>query len=99
MTPFDEFAAKASINNLEEGDLLDFKHGDETLLHKGAIIHADAIIKVGEVSETIAELLEQSERPVHESLEIPETGETLATTKAYYEFYQSLEAEAVAEPA
>ncbi len=99
-TPYDEFAAKASINNLEEGDLLDFKNGDETLLHKGAIIHADAIIKVGEVSDTIAELLEKSERPVHHSLEVPETGETVATTKGYYEFYTSLlEADVVAEPA
>lgn len=100
--PYDEFAAKASINNLEEGDLLDFKNGDDTNLHKGAIIHADAIIKVGEVSDDVAGFLAQSERPVHESLELPETGETvpeisstLAITKAYYEFYQSLEAEEV----
>ena len=102
--PYDEFAAKASINNLEEGDLLDFKNGDVTNLHKGAIIHADAIIKVGDVSEEVAGFLAASERPIHESLPLPETdGETvpeisatLPIVKGYYEFYQSLETEEVA---
>ena len=89
--PFDEFAAKASINNLEEHDLLDFQTGDMANMHKGGIIHADAVIKVGTVPDEVQEMLDKSERPILESPEMPENGDTSEIVKSYLEFFNTLE--------
>lgn len=62
---FDEFGQKASINNLEEEDLLDYRTGDLADLHKGAIIYADAVIRGSEtMNEAVESALVHSEKPV-----------------------------------
>lgn len=48
------FFAKASINDLKESDLGDFRSGDSILLHQGAIMHADAVVQPeGKLSESL----------------------------------------------
>ncbi len=85
---FEEFAMKASINNLESDDLLGFSKGDEVDMHKGAIIFADAVIKGSqEVNPEINQMLLESDKPVLESVDSESLG------KAYLEFYNSIEAE------
>jgi starch synthase len=86
---YNEFAAKASINNLEADDLIAYKSEEEVNVHKGAIAFADAIIKVGEVNEVIEKALSESDKPILDAPEATGFG------KAYFEFYNSLEAEVV----
>jgi starch synthase len=86
---YNEFAAKASINNLEADDLIAYQSENEVNVHKGAIAFADAIIKVGEVSEVIEKALSESDKPILDAPEATGFG------KAYFEFYNSLEAEVV----
>lgn len=83
---FDEFAPKASINNLEAEDLLDFKTDEVADLHKGAIIYADAVIRGSETmnGQTEAALV-LSEKPVLDYTNV-ETG-----LAPILEFYNSLE--------
>jgi starch synthase len=88
---YDDFAAKASINNLEEDDLLDFKSDIEADLHKGAILHADGIIKSGVVSATIENQIAKLDVPVLESPEITEGQDLKEVLQTYLEFYQNLE--------
>jgi starch synthase len=86
---YNEFAAKASINNLEADDLIAYKSEEEVNVHKGAIAFADAIIKVGEVNDVIEKALSESDKPILDAPEATGFG------KAYFEFYNSLEAEVV----
>ena len=85
---FDEFAAKASINNLAIEDMVAFRADDNVDMHKGATAYSDAIVKVNEVSAEISQMLAESDKPVLEATD--EEG-----MKPYYEFYNSLEAEVV----
>lgn len=83
---FDEFAPKASINNLEEEDLLDYRTDDLADLHKGAIIYSDAVIRGSEtMSESVEAALVLSEKPVLDYMNV-ETG-----LPPIFEFYNSLE--------
>ena len=83
---FDEFGQKASINNLEEEDLLDYRTDDLADLHKGAIIYADAVIRGSEtMNEAVESALVHSEKPVLDYTNV-ETG-----LPPILEFYNSLE--------
>lgn len=85
-TTFDEFAPKASINNLEAEDLLDFRTDDLADLHKGATIYADAVIRGSEtMNESVEAALLLSEKPVLDYTNV-ETG-----LAPIFEFYNSLE--------
>ena len=88
---FDDFAPKASINNLEAGDLLDFKIGDEMNIHKGAMLHSDAIIKVGEVSDTLETLLATSDKLILTSPPPAEDGSLMPAMNAYLDMYRSMQ--------
>ena len=85
---FDEFAAKASINNLSIEDMVAFRADENVDMHKGATAYSDAIVKVNEVSAEISQMLAESDKPVLGATD--EEG-----LKPYYEFYNSLEAEVV----
>lgn len=81
----DRFAEKASINNLEPGDLKAYHNGDGTTLHEGASQFADALIIgsedfPGDVSEEVSKL----EKPL---LEFQEPDSYLP---AYLDFYKEL---------
>ena len=83
---FDEFAPKASINNLELEDLLDFQTDGVADMHKGAIIYADAVIRGSEtMNESTEAALVLSEKPVLDYTNV-EMG-----LAPIYEFYNSLE--------
>ena len=83
---FDEFGPKASINNLEEEDMLDYRTGDLADLHKGAIIYSDAVIRGSEtMNEAVEAQLLLSEKPVLDYMNA-ETG-----LPPIFEFYNSLE--------
>ena len=83
---FDDFAPKASINNLEEEDLLDYRTDDVADLHKGATLYADAIIRGSEnMNESVESALVSSEKPVLDYINV-ETG-----LPPILEFYNSLE--------
>ena len=83
---FDEFAPKASINNLESEDLLDFQTDGVADFHKGAIIYADAVIRGSEtMNESTEAALVLSEKPVLDYTNV-EMG-----LAPIYEFYNSLE--------
>jgi starch synthase len=87
---YDEFTMKASINNLEEEDMQDFKKDDNADIHQGAAKYADAVI-VGskEVSPTIREMLATGDTPVLEG------SDTEGGFKPYLEFYNTIAAEEV----
>jgi starch synthase len=83
---FDEFGPKATINNLEEEDMLDYQTGELADLHKGAIIYSDAVIRGTEtMNESIEAQLVLSEKPVLDYMNA-ETG-----LPPIFEFYNSLE--------
>jgi len=85
----DTFIAKASINNLSEGDLDAFLHEGKISVHRGAVTYADAVVKASaEVSDELGTLLAAADKPI---LDIQ--GEE--TPQACAEFYQSLLAEEV----
>ncbi len=87
---FEEFGPKASINNLEAEDLLDFQTGDLADLHKGATIYADAVIRGSEtMTDSVEAALVLSEKPVLDYTSV-ETG-----LAPIFEFYNSLEVEEV----
>jgi len=80
-----DFIAKASINNLEEEDLIAYKTDDVVDLHRGAATFADAIINASEVqSDQNMNLLDSLDKPV---LPFKNTEEYLP---AYLEFFNSL---------
>ncbi len=83
---FDEFSPKASINNLEEEDLMDYRTDNLADLHKGATIYSDAVIRGSEnMNESIEAALVLSEKPVLDYMNV-ETG-----LPPIFEFYNSLE--------
>ena len=83
---FENFAPKASINNLEAEDLLDYQTADMMDLHKGAIIYADAVIRGSEtMNDSTEATLVLSEKPV---LDYTNAEIGLAPI---FEFYNSLE--------
>jgi starch synthase len=86
---YEDFASKASINNLSSDDLKDFKNGDSTDMHKGAVIYADAVIKGSEVNDDLQKVLADCDKPILEQVDSTEIG------KAYLEFYNTLETEVV----
>lgn len=83
----DQFAVKASINNLTESDLGAYQNGTGVNLNKGAIEYADAlIIGSADVSNGLDKLLEEKGKP---TLKAP-TSEDEDYLSAYIEFYNSL---------
>lgn len=81
----EDFYDKASINNLEREDLLDFQDDDNVNLHKGALANSDAVIIGSEsLSDPVQQLLTTFDIPV---LDYQDEEVFLA---AYKEFYHSL---------
>jgi len=79
-----QFITKATINDLEEGDLSAFFNDDNITLNNGAIMHSDAIIKGSEeLSDDVLASIEASGNAVLEH-----QGEDYLA--AYVEFYHSL---------
>lgn len=83
----DQFAVKASINNLTESDLGAYQNGTGVNLNKGAIKYADAIVLGSENTPAgLSESLEELDKPV---LKAPASEEE-DYLAAYIEFYNSL---------
>lgn len=83
----DQFAVKASINNLTEADLGAYQNGTGVNLNKGAVKYADAIILGSDDPPSgLVKLLEEQDKPI---LKAPasEEGDYLS---AYIEFYNTL---------
>jgi starch synthase len=80
----ENFAAKASINNLTPEDLGHYQNGSGVVLHHGAIAYADALV-VGEetLAENLQEVLAKTDKPV-----LSAKGEE--QMPAFLEFYNSL---------
>ena len=83
------FIEKASINNLEEGDLKPFYQNDHVSLNEGAVTYADGVVLASEnTAPSVLETLKQFEdKPV---LSYP--GEE-NYKDAYLDFYQNMLAE------
>ncbi len=82
---FEEFGPKATINNLEEEDMMDYRTDDLADLQKGAIIYSDAVIRGSEtMNDSIEAQLLLSEKPVLDYMNA-ETG-----LPPIFEFYNSL---------
>ncbi len=89
-----DFFEKAAINQLEVEDLKCFGEGKDINLHKGAVMHADAIIKASEsYSEKIEAIFENLDKPVLEYTGIADETFLPATTG----FYDSLMVESEPE--
>jgi starch synthase len=83
----DQFAVKASINNLTESDLGAYQNGTGVALNKGAVKYADAVVLgSGNLSGSLKESLEKQGKPVLNA-PVDDEGDYLA---AYVEFYNSL---------
>lgn len=83
----DQFAVKASINNLTESDLGAYQNGTGVNLNKGAIKYADAIVLGSENTPTaVTQILEDLDKPV---LKAP-ASEDEDYLAAYIEFYNAL---------
>lgn len=90
---FDEtFLSKASSNNLSAKDFAAaYMDGAQVLLHQGAILYADGVVKGSEtLAESVQAALVQSDKPV---LDVHGEG----SMAAYYGFYQELMGEPVAQ--
>jgi starch synthase len=84
---FEEFGPKASINNLEEEDLLDFKSGSLVNLHKGGIVYSDAIMRGSSImTDYVEELVADTDKPVLEHIPAE------SSLSPVLEFYSTLEA-------
>ena len=84
-TPGDRFAEKASINQLEPGDLAPYQNGSEIALRKGASTFADALIIGSEdLSDDVKEEVGKLEKP---TLEFQDAESYLP---AYLDFYKEL---------
>jgi len=79
----DRFIVKASINNLEEGDLQNYMQEKKITLHHGAAQYTDALVQGGDVSTELEALYESfgREKMIHEEGEY---------APAYQELYNSL---------
>ncbi len=85
----DNFAIKASINNLSEGDLDAYLQDEKIDIHRGAIAYSDAVIKSKEaLSDDINGFLASLDKPVLEVQEEDGLG-------VYVDFYHSLLTEEV----
>lgn len=83
----DQFAVKASINNLTESDLGAYQNGTGVNLNKGAVKYADAIVMGSDNPPNgLTKLLEEQEKPV---LQAPSNEED-DYLSAYIEFYNTL---------
>lgn len=83
----DRFLEKASINNLDEGDLNAYVNGHGLQLHHGALTYADAtILGKPELKEEVADLLNDKEHPVF----LPESEEVEEVLSEYMVFYKQL---------
>lgn len=83
----DQFAVKASINNLTESDLGAYQNGTGVNLNKGAIKYADAIVVGSENTPAgLNQALEDLDKPV---LKAPASEEE-DYLAAYIEFYNTL---------
>lgn len=84
----EQFAIKASINNLTESDLGAYQNGTGVNLSKGAIRYADAIVvnSAEALPGSLAQLLEEQGKPIMKA-PIGDDDEDLA---AYIEFYNAL---------
>jgi len=80
-----KFVSKASINNLEEEDLVAYQNGEAIALDKGAMSFADAVIQgSADLDKTMLDQLKKLDIPL---LDFQEEEGLLA---AYLEFYNSL---------
>ncbi len=92
----DRFLEKASINNLEEGDLKAYLNSEGLDLQMGALKYADAsILGDSELKkdEKLMKLIEAQDQPLH----IPESEEIEEIVAGYMDFYKELTDETVPE--
>lgn len=91
---FDQvFLAKASINNLEEGDLKAYEKDGDIRLHEGAIAYADGVIKGSdELDDTVEAVLNKTDKPV-----MGNEADMEKFLPACMEFYNALFPEEVSE--
>lgn len=92
----DRFLEKATINNLEEGDLKSYLNDDGLNLHLGALKYADAsILGDAELKEDakLMQLLDAQDKPLH----IPESEDIEKIVSGYMDFYKELTDETVPE--
>ncbi|WP_236977087.1 glycogen/starch synthase [Membranihabitans maritimus] len=83
----DRFLEKASINNLDEGDLNAYLNGTGLNLHHGALNYADAtILGKPELKEEVADLLDDKDHPVF----LPESEDVEEILSEYMVFYNNL---------
>lgn len=83
----DQFAVKASINNLTESDLGAYQNGTGVNLNKGAVKYADAIVVGSEnPPSSLSKMLEEQEKPI---LKAPASDDE-DDLAAYIEFYNTL---------
>ncbi|PHN03180.1 glycogen/starch synthase [Flavilitoribacter nigricans] len=83
----DQFAVKASINNLTESDLGAYQNGTGVNLNKGAVKYADAVVIGSENPPSgLSKLLDEQDKPV---LKAPASEED-DYLSAYIEFYNTL---------
>ncbi len=77
-----EFASKASINNLTEEDLVKYQNGSGITLHKGAFNFSDGIILGSEAEDKVTKEAKDLELPTlnHEEEYLP----------SYLDFYKTL---------
>jgi starch synthase len=83
---FDDFVAKASINNVSTEELLPFQEGEHTDFHKGCLNYVEGVIQVGAVSEHLGTALSETDKPVLANVDASDIG------KEYLGFYQTIEA-------
>ncbi len=82
---WERFAEKASINNLEPGDLTAYQNGAGVTLHKGASEFSDALIVGSEdLQDSVKKELEKLEKPI---LDVQDEDGYLP---AYLDFYKEL---------
>lgn len=87
----DQFAVKASINNLTEADLGAYQNGTGVNLSKGAVKYADAIV-IGseEMPANLKKLLDEQGKPVMRAPVPGPDGDGEDYLSAYIEFYNAL---------
>ncbi|GAA5224809.1 glycogen/starch synthase [Membranihabitans marinus] len=83
----DRFMEKASINNLDEGDLEAYVNGQGLNLHHGALTFADAtILGKPELKDELSDLFDDKNRPIF----LPESEVVEEVLSEYMVFYKKL---------
>lgn len=83
----DRFMEKASINNLDEGDLEAYVNGQGLNLHHGALTFADAtILGKPELKDELSDLFNDKNRPIF----LPESEDVEEVLSEYMLFYKKL---------